>query len=146
MKFFIVDIKSTYIIIYMKLIYLLGAASDVNQDYVAKGVSNQTGGQDVQDEMKEMNQTVKDEMTEKEIKNLASLVQSKMKSDGGFSQPELKRMFSKSGLDASPNIAQFNDLDTNKNGKLEDSEIEFDNLDTNKNGKIDESEVIGKRI
>ena len=106
-----------------KLIYLLGAASDVNQDYVAKGVSNQTGGQDVQDQMKEMNQTVKDEMTEKEIKNLASLVQSKMKSDGGFSQPELKRMFSKSGLDASPNIAQFNELDTNKNGKLEKSEV-----------------------
>ena len=34
-----------------KLIYSLGAASDVNQDYVAKGVSNQTCGQDVQDQM-----------------------------------------------------------------------------------------------
>ena len=106
-----------------KLIDSLGAASDVNQDYVAKGVSNQTGGQDVQDQMKEMNQTVKDQMTEKEIQNLASLVQSKMKSDGGFSQPELKKMFAKSGLDASPNIAQFNELDKNKNGKLEKAEV-----------------------
>ena len=107
-----------------KLIYSLGSATDVNQDYkVQTGVSNQTGGQDVQDQMKEVNQTVKDEMTEKEIKNLASLVQSKMKSDGGFSQPELNTMFAKSGLDRSPNIDKFNALDTNKNGKLEESEI-----------------------
>ena len=55
-------------------------------------------------------------------------------------------MFAKSGLDVSPNNDKFNALDTNKNGKLEESEIEFDKLDTNKNGKIDESEVIGKRI
>ena len=68
----------------------------------------------------------------------------RLKVDHSFQ--ELKQMFAKSGLDVSPNNDKFNALDTNKNGKLEESEIEFDKLDTNKNGKIDESEVIGKRI
>ena len=71
-----------------KLIYSLGAATDVNQDYkVEPGVSNQTGGQDVQDQMKEMNQ---DEMKQwHKIQKLASLFQSKLKSDGGVSRQEL---------------------------------------------------------
>ena len=60
------------------------------------------------------------------MKKLASLLQSKMKSEGGFKLPELKTMFVQSGLNLSPNIVKFNELDTNKNGILEESEVNSD--------------------
>ena len=46
------------------------------------------------------------------MKKLASLLQSKMKSEGGFKLPELKTMFVQSGLNLSPNIVKFNELGT----------------------------------
>ena len=63
------------------------------------------------------------ESVQNKLKNVANLVQSKIKSDGGLNHQELNTMFAKSGLDRSPNIDKFNALDTNKNGKLEESEI-----------------------
>ena len=47
-----------------------------------------------------------------------------MKSDGGLDQEEFKTMLAKAGLKPSPlSIQQFNLLDTNKNGKIEESEV-----------------------
>ena len=47
-----------------------------------------------------------------------------MKSDGGLDQEEFKTVLAKGGLKPSPLSNQkFNELDTNKNGKLEESEV-----------------------
>ena len=46
-----------------------------------------------------------------------------MESDGGFDQQELKTMFAQGGLDISPNVDKFNELDTDKDGKIEQSEV-----------------------
>ena len=65
----------------------------------------------------------------KKLKNVVSLVQKKFKSDGGLSSiSELKKMYAQSGLDVSPNIDTFNMLDTNKNGILEESEIDINKM------------------
>ena len=105
------------------MIYSLGAGSGdkKSQDYDVEesslptpGVSNQTGGQD-------SSQKVKDQ-----LKTMANLVQAKMKSDGGFDQQDLKTIFAQSGLDISPSVDKFNELDTNKNGKIEESEVNSD--------------------
>ena len=56
----------------------------------------------------------------------------KMESDGGIDKNELKAVLSKSNIKPSAEIAEkFNELDTNKNGKLEESEISS----TTKGGK-----------
>ena len=55
-----------------------------------------------------------------------------MESDGGIDENELKAVLSKSNIKPSAEIAEkFNELDTNKNGKLEESEISS----TTKGGK-----------
>ena len=55
-----------------------------------------------------------------------------MESDGGIDKNELKALLSKSNIKPSAEIAEkFNELDTNKNGKLEESEISS----TTKGGK-----------
>ena len=52
---------------------------------------------------------------------------SKMKSDGGLDQEEFKTVLAKGGLKPSPLSNQkFNELDTNKNGKVEESEVKSD--------------------
>ena len=59
---------------------------------------------------------------------VAKLVEDKLKSEGSFDQKELQRMFAEGGLE-SPSIdltklnVKFNDLDNNKDGKIEESEI-----------------------
>ena len=62
---------------------------------------------------------IKPKMTEEEA--------TKMKSDGGVDQEEFKTMLAKGGLKPSSLSTQkFNELDTNKNGKLEESEMKSD--------------------
>ena len=98
------------------LTYSVGQDYDIfgalNQDYESD--ESQSGGQDSSEDV------------EDQMKKLASLLQSKMKSEGGFKLPELKTMFVQSGLNLSPNIVKFNELDTNKNGILEESEVNSD--------------------
>ena len=103
--------------------YLKGSGDKKGQDYEydveesslpPPDVSNPTGGQD-------SSQKVKDQ-----LKTIANLVQAKMKSDGGFDQEELKKIFAQSGLGILPNVDKFNELDTNKNGKIEESEVNSD--------------------
>ena len=81
------------------------------QDYENDGILNQTGGQDSSPNVKD------------QLKTLAGFVQNKMKSNGSLDQQELKTMFAKAGLDISPNVDKFNELDANKNGKIEQSEV-----------------------
>ena len=51
----------------------------------------------------------------------------KMKSDGGLDKEEFKTMLAKGGLKPSPlSDEKFAELDTNKNGKLEESEVKSD--------------------
>ena len=62
---------------------------------------------------------IRPKMTEEEA--------TQMKSDGGVDQEELKTMFAKAGLKPSASSdAKFTELDTNKNGKLEESEVKSD--------------------
>ena len=50
-----------------------------------------------------------------------------MKSDGGLDQEEFKTVLAKGGLKPSPLSNQkFDELDTNKNGKVEESEVKSD--------------------
>ena len=59
---------------------------------------------------------IKPKLTEEEA--------TKIKSDGGVDQEEFKTMLAKGGLKPSPlSSKSFNELDTNKNGKLEESEV-----------------------
>ena len=46
-----------------------------------------------------------------------------MKSDGSVDQKDLKAMFAEAGMAVSPSVEKFNELDTNKNGKIEQSEV-----------------------
>ena len=47
-----------------------------------------------------------------------------MEADGGIDLNELERVFAKGGLKPSTTvIGKFNELDTNKNGKIERSEV-----------------------
>ena len=93
-----------------KQIYSVGAAS-TKKDYDNDGVSNQTGA----------SKNVTDQ-----LKTVAGLVQAKMKSDGSLNQQDLKTMFAQGGLDMAPNVDKFNELDTNKDGKIEESEVKSD--------------------
>ena len=62
---------------------------------------------------------IKPKLTEEEA--------TKIKSDGGVDQEEFKTMLAKGGLKPSPlSSKSFNELDTNKNGKLEESEVKPD--------------------
>ena len=48
-----------------------------------------------------------------------------MESDGGIDLNELETVFAKGGLKPSTMVIEkFNELDTNKNGKIEESEVE----------------------
>ena len=59
---------------------------------------------------------------------MAKLVEDKLESEGSFDHKELQRMFAEERLE-SPSIdltklnVKFNDLDNNKDGKIEESEI-----------------------
>ena len=47
-----------------------------------------------------------------------------MESDGGIDKKELNTVFSKSNIKPSAEITKkFNELDTNKNGKVDESEL-----------------------
>ena len=50
-----------------------------------------------------------------------------MESDGGIDLEELKKIFSRGGLKLQTQVVErFNELDANKNGKLEQSEVKSD--------------------
>ena len=53
---------------------------------------------------------------------------SQMESDGGIDTNKLNTVFSKSNIKPSADITEkFNELDTNKNGKLEEAEVSLTN-------------------
>jgi hypothetical protein len=79
---------------------------------------------------------------QKKLNSIAGNVQMKLKTEGGIAKEALNSMFQKRGLE--PPIAEkFDQVDTNKNGKIEESEIPdaLGVLDTNKNGQIEQSEL-----
>ena len=68
---------------------------------------------------------------EKIAAELSSIVNEKevkeMESDGGIDLEELEEIFSRSGLKLRTQVVErFNELDANKNGKLEQSEVKSD--------------------
>ena len=69
-------------------------------------------------------QQMTDEIWNKIKSKMTKEESTQMKSDGGLDQEEFKTMLAKAGLKPSPlSIQQFNLLDTNKNGKIEESEV-----------------------
>ena len=85
------------------------------------------GDEDKIEEGNKIGQQLADEIWNK-IKSMMTEEEStQMKSDGAVDLEEFKTMLDKGGLKHSPSIIRkFNELDTNKNGKLEESEIKTD--------------------
>ena len=78
---------------------------------------------------KKIAQQVATETLEKIRPNMTEEEGTKIKSDGGVDPEEFKTMIAKGGLKPSALSSQkFNELDTNKNGKLEESEVQLDTV------------------
>jgi len=99
-------------------------AKATNDDNAAIDIG---GDEDKMEEGKKIGQQLADKIWNK-IKSMMTEEEStQMKSDGGVDLEEFKTMLEKGGLKPSPSIIRkFNKFDTNKNGKLEESEIKTD--------------------
>ena len=65
------------------------------------------------------------ELLDKMRHNINAEEAKEMEADGGIDLNELEAIFAKVGLKPSTTvIGKFNELDTNKNGKIEESEVE----------------------
>ena len=81
------------------------------------------GGKSETDPQK-IGQQMTDEIWNKIKSKMTKEESTQIKSDGGLDQEEFKTMLAKAGLKPSPlSVQQFNLLDTNKNGKIEESEV-----------------------
>ena len=77
------------------------------------------GGKDFQKIAMKLLNKMRQNITEEEAKE--------MEMDGGFDLNEVKTILAKSGLKPPTNIIEkFNELDTNKNGLIERSEVGFE--------------------
>ena len=69
------------------------------------------------------------ELLDKMRHNINAEEAKEMEADGGIDLNELERVFAKVGLKPSTKIIEkFHELDTNKNGKIEESEVESEGL------------------